>query len=153
LLLGWDLGQIENFGLNDSDRISGITKDSQYLASECSHKNFHASLFPTSLNVFSNINYAEFYVGIGLLDKGFNLVVIHFFEEIANLQFRCGIVNSAVKLVPEDYLFVVDLLLAFRDFQVVLQQEKETFVGTLIWNSDESAIDIKEIGKLDNFVR
>jgi hypothetical protein len=38
-------------------------------------------------------------VGIGILDKGFNWDVIHFFEEITNLQFPCGIVNPAVTVV------------------------------------------------------
>jgi hypothetical protein len=74
------------------------------------------------------------------------------FINISQLSLYFFVHKSHCKLVPEDYLFVVDLFLAFRDFQVVLQQEKETFVGTLIWGMDEGAIDIKEIGKLKNFV-
>jgi hypothetical protein len=51
-----NLSQIENIGLNDSDRISGITKDRKYQTSEYLHKNFRASLFPTNLNVFFYLN-------------------------------------------------------------------------------------------------
>jgi hypothetical protein len=43
-------------------------------------------------------------------------------------------------------------LLALRDFQVVLEQLKDAFIGALIWDMDEGAIDIKKVSKLDNFI-
>jgi hypothetical protein len=85
LLLTWDLSQIKDLGLNNFDWITGITKNSKCLTTQGLHKNLHAALFPTSVNVlFNNFWYDELDGGIGFLDIGFNLVVIQLFEEITN---------------------------------------------------------------------